>query len=94
MEPLLIDAIYRRYLIDRGALVLDQDGNEVLIGLTVDESIEYVSAMSSVDIAGIIRGGVDPVRLLMLYDRHAAARPDLPSIFSSVAPSDWQPRRK
>lgn len=94
MKLLQVDAIYRHYLIDRGALVLDQYGDEVLIGSSRDESIEYVSMINADDIVDRIKDITDPKQLLKLYERHAAARPKLPSIFTPVSPSDWQPRRK
>lgn len=94
MKLLHLDAMYRRYLSTKGALMLDDDGNEALVGLTADESIEYLATMDTLDISEKIHDGADPERLLTLYDRHVAALPDVPSIFSSITPSDWQPRRK
>lgn len=94
MKLLELDTTYRRYLRTKGALTFDGDGNEALVGLTADESIEYLATMNTLDISEKIRAGADPERLLTLYDRHVAALPDVPSIFSSITPSDWRPRRK
>lgn len=94
MNLLELDTSYRRYLRTRGALTLDVDGNEALVGLTADESIEYLATMNAQDISEKIRSGADPERLLSLYERHVAALPDVPSIFSAITPSDWQPRQK
>ncbi len=73
MKSLEVDPMYRKYLVSKRAIVLDEHGNECLAGLTAVESIEYIAVMEMADIRKSIKTSDDLERMLALYERHYAA---------------------
>jgi hypothetical protein len=75
MNFLSLEYTYRTYLTGRGALTVDLEGNEVLVGLNRAESVEYAALTEGAMTDALARGVEDPERFLDLCDRHHKARP-------------------
>lgn len=75
MKTLDLEDTYRHYLERRGALGLDVHGNEVLVGLSQTESVEYVAVTDGSISSPLSSNFPNPQRFLDLADRHEAARP-------------------
>ena len=73
MKLLILDPIYRDYLICKRALKLDAYGNEILAGLTAAESTKYAAIIEMVNVDAKLDASVDRERFLELYKRHTAA---------------------
>lgn len=87
MKTLDLDAVHRRYLFRKLALIVDCDGSESLAGLSHAESAEYLTLTSGPSIAANLRKLIDPMRFLDLYDRHMTALTSSPSLFEGGI--DW-----
>jgi hypothetical protein len=75
MKSLLIQPSLRRHLISKGALSVDFNGWEVLVGLTRAESITYLS-MSHEVASGRTSDNLDELELFLeIVNRHDAALP-------------------
>jgi hypothetical protein len=76
-----LDGSHRDYLHATFALTTDAEGNETLVGLTRDESVEYLCVMSGPSIGPNLREVEDPLRFLRLYDRHTMALNSTSTLF-------------
>lgn len=89
MKLLNLDPLYRNYLVVKHGLKLDANGDEIMVGLTVFESVEYIIMMDDISTEARFSAHIDPERFVMLYERHIAALPILTSIFDTLGPSIW-----
>lgn len=70
-----LPSTYRLYLLQKGALSIDKNGDEVLVGLNHKESIEYAQITNESFTDESAAGRYDPQRFLDLFARHEAALP-------------------
>lgn len=89
MKLLKLDPLYRNYLVVKHGLKLDAHGNEIMVGLTASESVEYLTMMNDISTEARFSAHIDPERFVTLYERHVAALPTHPSIFDTLGPSIW-----
>lgn len=71
MTKLTLEPIQRVFLQSKHALVEDENGNEVLLGLSSAESIEYLLIFESMRSNRPV--GMKSERFLTLYEQHIAA---------------------
>jgi hypothetical protein len=75
MKLLPLDYVHRNYLINRYALKLDADGNEILAGLSCSESAAYL-LMFDGSTKGFFPANVDDVySFLSMHERHTNELP-------------------
>lgn len=75
MKILLIDETYRRWLYQRRAIGFDHDLNEILAGLSHEESVFYVDNADNLTLRLPDLSVSDMVRFVELHDRHISAAP-------------------
>jgi hypothetical protein len=85
MTTLDIDDSYRAYLARKGALYIDADGNEALVGLTICESVEYVTMTQSAKSGYLSDNLAELQSFLEVLNRHEAALP--PSRWNAWTPN-------
>lgn len=73
MKILLIEETYRRWLYRRRAIGFDSDLNEILAGLTHEESVFYVSNDDNLTLSLSGLTEADLVKFVELYERHVSA---------------------
>lgn len=73
MKLLSLDTTYRRWLYSRNALTFDYDLNEVFVGLTLDDSIDYAENSESPLTASRLVDVDELIRFLALHERHELA---------------------
>jgi hypothetical protein len=73
MKLLPLDFTYRSYLINKYALLLDREGNETLVALSREESLEYLVFFeyATKGILPISTGRM--FEFLAMHERHTAA---------------------
>ncbi len=67
----------RAYLVEMRALTTDAEGREVLVGLTFEETLEYLKLAHTTGASGASSAGArydDGERYLALHDKHELAR--------------------
>jgi hypothetical protein len=75
MKLLPLDSTHRNYLIKKYALLLDREGNETLVALSREESLEYL-VLFEYATKGILPTSTDEmIGFLAMHERHTAALP-------------------
>jgi hypothetical protein len=84
MTTLDLDDSYRAYLARKGALYVDADGHEALVGLTRSESIRYLTMTQNAKTGYLSDNLVELQSFLEVLNRHEAALP--PSRWNAWTP--------
>jgi hypothetical protein len=75
MKSLNLESTHRVYLASKGALCIDSDGSETLVGLEQLEAIIYLSMEQRASRGYFSSDLVELVNFLELLNRHQAALP-------------------
>jgi len=84
MKYLPLEASHRDYLNVKGAIVLDNDGNESLAGLSWSESVLYLELLAGMLSKDLPRDISVLACFLSMHERHTTALPELPTILDAL----------
>lgn len=85
MKLLPLEGTHRAFLVFKGALMLNADGNETLVGLTMEDSVTYVRICYGAWNDNLPDSLVDLSIFLGLHERHTNALRDSTWVFNTTS---------